>query len=778
MKLRLHVYPILFLMALSSVSVAQNSGKDVDISKIDYELFKTPPMEFRGVRWMGFNLSRLSDSLMKRRIHETVEGKLWGTYLLGPDFGPTTGLSREYLEQSRREPGDAGVPYLSEEYFRVYGNTIAEGVKYGLHMSTLYDEWTYPSGIVGGQFYSKYPEDVAKSLDMVETNVTGPQTVRLEIPQGGIYRYVGAVMMNMSTFERVDVSRNMQNGAVQCSVPKGEWKVMGFYLNARFRPNSKKGGFVDYLDKDAVNRYIRLNFDPYYAHLKKYFGTVIKRTIYDEPAMHLSDGRMWTPGYNEGFEKKYGFSPMTLYPAMWYNIGAETAAARNALYGYKAELFAENYIGQVARWCEERGIDMSGHLDQEEARNPVAINGDLMKAFKYQHVPGIDDIYYPGRTNVAYKIVSSAAFNYDRPEVIAETYAAYRAMNPALAMRVALDQLTMGVNIQLAVTGKSQEMDGVLGRAGYLLRGGRHVADIAVVYPIAALQSAYSFSGPAAGSNASANTHYAYEGGIVPPEIDYMDLGERLFRGLRVDYTYLHPEILVEKCAVDGKKLVMNNKINREEFKVLIIPGGDTFSAETAKRVLEFYRQGGIVIATSKLPFKSAEFGRDKEITDMVREIFGISDLYPMTAQITLAADQFTSFFKNTNPAGGVGYFVPQPYTPVLKTVLSQVLPVRDVDIQMPADNYVKMTVDYVGGVTYIHKVKDGRNIYYFVNSTDNPVTTKAALRAGGKFEAWNPHTGEKRTIEPVRSDLEGESVVTVDLDLAPVSSMFFVEYF
>jgi len=32
-----------------------------------------------------------------------------------------------------------------------------------------------------------------------------------------------------------------------------------------------------------------------------------------------------------------------------------------------------------------------------------------------------------------------------------------------------------------------------IGRMGYMLRGGRHMADIAILYPIAALQADYNF---------------------------------------------------------------------------------------------------------------------------------------------------------------------------------------------------------------------------------------------------------------------------------------------
>jgi hypothetical protein len=684
-------------------------------------------------------------------------------------------LSEAYLKASRRKPADAGVMYLSDEYFRLYKLAIEEGLKHNFKVSTLYDEWTYPSGIVGGQFYSKYPEDCAKSLDMVEKNIIGPATAELQIPE---MQFMGAVLMNMDDNKRSDVSKNLTSGnKIVCKVPKGNWKLMGFYLNPEFRPNSQKGGFVDYLDREAVAKYIKMNFDPYYSHLKEYFGTVIKRTIYDEPAMHLSDGRMWTPRYNSEFEKIYKYSPMNLYPALWYDIGPETAAARNILHSFRADLFADNYLGQMAEWCEAHGIQLSGHLDQEETRNPTGVNGDLMKVFRHQHVPAMDDIYFAGRSNVAYKIVASSCYNWDKAEFFVETYAAYRTLNPEISMRVALDQLSMGVNIQLSVRGKSPEMDTWLGRSCYLLRGGRHVADIAVVYPIASLHSAYSFSGPPKSGRAGSapNMYYAYEGGVVPPEIDYMNLGETLFRGLRLDYTYLHPDIVVERCKVENKRLILNNKVNFEEYRVVFLPGGETFSAEAIKKLLEFYRNGGIIIATSKLPEKSSEFNRDKEVQDAVKEIFGFSKGDPLTTEITIVPDDFTSYYKNSNEIGGRGYFLPQPYYNIINSVLKELIPVKDVDIQMPPMWPVKMGTIYDGALTYIHKVKDGKDIYFFSNSANNGINTTVKIRGDKNLEIWNPHTGEIEKAEISRTKENGEPVTIIKLVLDPVSSLFFI---
>jgi hypothetical protein len=224
-------------------------------------------------------------------------------------------------------------------------------------------------------------------LEEVENNVAGPARVELEIPvAGGIY--VGAVLFHRDDFQRArqqDGQRRIVRGA------QGQLEGDAVLSRSVGPPPLHQGGFMDRLSAAAVDKFIQLTFDAYYDHLKPYFSRGIHMTFYDEPSMHLVDGHMWTPGFNAAFQKKYGFSPMKYYRALWYDI----AAARNALFGFRTEMYAENYIGRVAAWCAAHGIDMSGHQDQEEVRDPVAISGDIMKVFQEQQIPGIDDIYYP-----------------------------------------------------------------------------------------------------------------------------------------------------------------------------------------------------------------------------------------------------------------------------------------------------------------------------------------------------------------------------------------------
>jgi hypothetical protein len=768
---------ILLLVAAAPLSAVSRSQHPEDL-KVDYNLFQNPPAEYRGHRWFTFRLANISEQTIVSGIQQAARSDAFGNLMITPDGGNTSALSEAYMKGSHRPPNTTGVAYLSEEYFRLYRLAIEEGLRNHLPLRVLYDELQYPSGMAGGLLWSKYPEAGAKSLEMVEKNVAGPARVELQIPIGDAI-YIGAVMMNRDTLERREIAAKPEQARLVCQVPKGNWKVMLFYLDPAMRPQSTKGGFVDYLDAGAVDKFIHITFDAYYSHLKEYFGDPIQMTFYDEPAMHLSDGRMWTPGFNEAFTKKFGYSPMKFYPALWYDIGPETAAARNALFGFRAQLYAENYIGRVAQWCAAHGIDMSGHQDQEEVRNPVAITGDLMKVFEHQQIPGIDDIYYNGRSNPSYKVVTSSAFNWDKPLVMAETYAAYRQMNAKNAYKTAMDQYAMGVNLQIGNRPQDvgPQLDRFVGRMSYLLRHGRHMADVAVLYPIAALQSAYYFASPPS-SNRPGSTptfYWALEGGLIPSEIDYMDLGEWLFRGLRVDYTYLHPEVLTGRTAIENGKLVLANKENREEFPVLLVPGGDTIPADAAKRILEFYRAGGTVIATHRLPSKSAEFGRERVVLDMVGEVFGFPAGDPITAEIRPIVDDYKNYFANHNAAGGRSYFLPQPDIKLLNNVLKEAVPVRDVDIQQPPLWPIKMATEYEGALTYIHKIKDGRDIYFFANSRDAAVDTKVVLRGKKSLALWDPHTGERRPAESTQSLENGQPVTTIHLVLDPVKAVFFV---
>lgn len=745
--------------------------------QVQFEHFREPPREYRQHAWMTLNLTRATTENMTAQVERWKEQDLTGGFYLGIAGGGTSGLSDEYLAGSgRTRADDNGVTYLSEEYFKLYADTVEAGIRAGNPPIVFYDEWGYPSGIAGGLFYSKFPQHAAKSLEKVERDVRGPATLTLALPDG---IPIGAVRMNLDTREVVDVSSELSTDGRQLDarVPDGRWKVMGFYLDPKASlGQGNKSGYVDYLDPEAVRAYIGLVYQAHYDHLKQYFGTQLKITQYDEPALHMANGQTWTPRFNEYFEREYGYNPLTLYPALWYDIGPDTAAARNALWGFRTRLFSESYVKQLDDWCREHGILFSGHFDQEEISNPVGVNGDMMKVFEHQAIPGLDDIWWWGRTNRAYKLISSAAANWDKPAVLAETYAAYREMSPEIVYQVAMDQAAMGSNFQVGALprAKTPESDRFIGRVSYLLQHGRHVADIAVLYPIETLQAQFRFGNWSAQERPGPTAvMWAREGG-PSYAADYIELGEALFRGLRRDFTFLHPEVLVDRCIVDGDQLVLNNSVNHERYDVLVLPQVEVISVAGAQRIREFWAAGGTVIATGVVPDRSAELGRDAEVREAMDAVFGLPADGPVSAKLDRRIDDFLVWFEHENAAGGRGYFVPKWTDTLLATLLERATPVPDVGISLPPAEVI-ISREYAGSFTHIHKVKDGRDIYFFANSSPDPISTSVVLRGEKALEIWDPHTGERRALESQPGDVDGTKVTVVPLELGGINAVFLI---
>lgn len=129
---------------------------------------------------------------------------------------------------------------------------------------------------------------------------------------------------------------------------------------------------MDYLSADAARAYIEMTHEAYYGRMPEEFGTTITGTFFDEPTLYRAEGRCWTPSFNDDFVRAYGSSPTLLYPALWYDIGPETASARNAMFSLRAEQYAAAYPKLVSEWSRSHGTLATGHQDNEERENRSA----------------------------------------------------------------------------------------------------------------------------------------------------------------------------------------------------------------------------------------------------------------------------------------------------------------------------------------------------------------------------------------------------------------------
>lgn len=95
----------------------------------------------------------------------------------------------------------------------------------------------------------------------------------------------------------------------------------------------------------------------------------------------------------------------------------------------------------------------------------------------------------------------------------------------------------------------------------------------------------------------------------------------------------------------------------------------------------------------------------------------------------------------------------------------------------MGVERFRDLPADELGMFSYIHKQKEGQDIYLFANSTDKPVDTQVSLKGKLKLEKWNPHTGTIGKWEDVEYDRHADGTIytRIRLTLEPVSAVFAI---
>ena len=709
--------------------------------------FKNPPIKFRPQPLYFWN-DTVKAEVVAQQMKQLRDHDGYGGFSI-------LGFSKNFKPE-----------YLSSAYFDLYGKTIAVAKKLKLSLC-LYDEYGFPSGSAGARnadgvtrFKNKFPDQTIKRLDKFEEVVTGPSVVYRPIPGGKIMSVVG---IDTVTFQRFDLTSQVYANRLKWHVPAGTYKIMYFTLVEDVDP------IVDYLDPEAVKDFVSMTHQAYFERFHASFGKTLVRSFFDEPTMYRAKGRIWTGKFNEEFRKRYGYYPNLLYPALWYNIGSETEADRNLLFGLRTELYALGFTKVVSEWSVGHMLQATGHQDQEEVVNPVGVSGDLMKVFKYLDIPGIDKIGGNRPAERFYKIVSSAANNWDKPYVMSETYGAMGNISLETMYAIAMDQYAKGVNMLIphAVWYNDKNVtflpelsyrnplyaEGLpafnkfLSRLNVVLQApARHVADVAVLYPIHTLQGEHHFDGPL-------KSPY---GGVVIPRTDYVDVSNLLIDSLGTDFTFLHPEVFFKNCTVENGLLKLNNKLNSEAYQVLILPSMKTISTSNILDARKLYEAGGKLIFTTRLPWKAMELQGDSIVQDAVRNIF------PDLAKLAVG-DSFPDIaLEVSNLAGGKAYLISNPTAENLRKAISSVV-VPDVAFESGKP------------LEYLHKVRDGKDVYFFANPKPNAYAGVVALKGTHQLKWLDPHSG--KSIKALTNSImrQNQAYTMVDLKLEANHSVFLI---
>lgn len=366
------------------------------------------------------------------------------------------------------------------------------------------------------------------------------------------------------------------------------------------------------------------------------------------------------------------------------------------------------------------------------------------------------------------------------------------------------------------------------GRSGFLLQKGRTVADIMLVFPIESVMAYDNFWGGITDADKSVTKKAIVEadpmlnaiagaGGSlsersmtnltafglvgfgqkksdkpvvvpkekiefganhVPPGTDFMKISDQLTGNLRRDFNFVEAdEFVTGKFSIKKGSIKMNQPLTWQEYKLVIVPSCYVMNLGMLKKLQDFYKAGGKILFTGNIAFKAAEFGKDAEVAALIKEFLGLDS-------------QPVNNFALTNKAGGKILYITKATAESLNAAVDELLPNGDVlidsvpGIDRPDFGEVVMGIDFkgvgvpdelVGEVSYIHKVKDGRDVYLFINSSMKPVTTQVKVRGKKTLEQWNPHTGKIGLWNTRYVKINGQDYTTFTLNLTPVTSLFAV---
>jgi len=691
--------------------------------------FREPPDDARIMMrwwWFGPAVTRVE---LEREMRVMKEGGIGG-FEVQPVYP---------LVLDNEAAGIKTLPFLSNDYLDALRFTADKARELGLRFDlTLGSGWPFGGPTV--------PIDQAAGrLRYEHVKVDGNRGF-VKVPSVGAgEKFIGAFLARTegSSFapESIKEITNIKDGVVRLANPGlGSYEVL-FFISSRTgmqvkRPAVGAEGFVlDHLNRAATDGYLKSVGD----RLFQAFGNTDRpySIFCDSLEVYNSD---WSADFLDEFQKRRGYDLKPHLPALVNEIGPQTRALRRDWGRTLNELLNERFLAPMQEWSRRNNTRFRV---QDYGVPAAAISGNAF-------------VDIPDGEGAQWKVVraarwaSSASHLYGRPVSSSETWTwlhspTFRAT--PLDIKAEADiHFLQGIN-QLIGHGWPYSAPGVeypgwrfyaagvfneknpwwivmpdlakyLQRLSFLMRQGQPANDVALYLPN---DDGWAHMAPG-------NPH------LIEVLRDRVgpDLMPAIFEaGYNLDF--FDDDSFKQVGRIEGGSLVLG----QNKYKVVILPDVETIPLDTYRKLEEFVRGGGILIATKSIPrlapgFKATD-QEHKQITEISERLFSEAK-----APAHLVADEKAQLGKT------------------LKQLLR---PDIDFHISLP-------------DVGFIHRKSLDADIYFIANTSNVRQSTKVSFRVKGmRGEEWNPFAG---TVKKIKGESTDETY-SVDLDLAPYQSRVFV---
>jgi len=513
-----------------------------------------------------------------------------------------------------------------------------------------------------------------------------------------------------------------------------------FFISSRTgmqvkRPAAGAEGYVlNHLDRQATDQYLKIVGD----RLMQAFNSSPPYAIFcDSLEVYNQD---WTPDFLEEFQQRRGYDLKPYLPALIADVGPKTLDIRRDWGKTLTELYNERFLQPLHDWTKR--------------------NKTLLRVQNYG-VPavtlsGFANVDLPEGEGAQWKVVrgtrwaSSASHIYGRRVTSSETWTwlhspSFRAT--PLDMKAEADRhFLMGIN-QLIGHGWPYTAEGVeypgwrfyaaavfdeknpwwivmpdvasyLQRASYLLRQGTAINDVAVYLPNDDGWAHFTRGNP-----------HLIE--ILREHVGTDVLSTILESGYNFDF--FDDDVLMKTGRVEQNELVLGSA----RYRMVVLPNVERIPLETMKRLEEFVRRGGIVIATRRLPGIvpgiRATAAEQSELRDIVKRLFEVDP-----AKAHFVADEKQG----------------------LRSKLTNAL---------QPDMSLAPSSSEIG---FVHRRTSDSEIYFVANTSNVRQTVKATFRVKDMSAEWWDLFSPR--VQAVKTE-SSASGITVALDLEPYASRVLV---
>ena len=708
--------------------------------------FASPSVEYRGKPCWSWNGELRGEELV-RQAHVMKEMGLGGYFMHS-----RAGLITEYL---------------GEEWFDLI-NEVADAAEEDGMEAWLYDEDRWPSGSAGGKV-TVDPQYRMKSLYVYES---APDKVDWNAESFALY-VAKLDGLNLYTYKELDTASiaccKCAQRAVKAAIEElneaaagdpGEWKALRFAI-VPDAPNSNYNGttYIDTMSRKATDKFIEMTHEEYAKRCGDRLGRSIKGIFTDEPHRgHCFDNRRekdgvmscataWTDDIFEEFETRYGFACRPILPELFYRKNGEIVAPVKLHYIDLANaLFLERFAKPLNDWCNDHGIQFTGHvLHEDSLMNQTVPNGSLMRFYEYMGYPGVDVLTEHNRCYWIVKQLASAARQLGKKWLLSELYGCTGWQFDFKAHKTVGDwQALFGINLRCqhlswyTMEGESKrdypasilhqspwykdysKVEDYFARMGLVLSEGAPACDVLLLNPIESVWC-QAYAGWAQWiSNVSPD--------VAPYEQRYAQLFHYL-TDHQIDFDYGEEEMMSRMASVDTVDGTPVLRVGQAAYKTVIVSNMLTIRPTTLALLKDFMAKGGKVIFCGDAPAYVNAIASD-EPAKLAEQ--GITIPYDEAALVAAVRENACEFVAITNGEGETE-----------KAVFAQVR--RD-----------------FGG--------DGYAVVVLNTDRANPredLTLAIKAPAGYAVEEWDLENGTRYDASALAGEVSGTYYISMDLEAA-----------